>query len=276
MADKLLHSMSCFSELFNRILEHCAPRSIVEVGSEYAGSTKILAAYAAQNKATLHVIDPAPKADPDLVLQEFRGAYQFIREKSLDALPRLNADIYFLDGDHNYWTVFNELKSIYDTNPNAWVVLHDVGFPCARRDMYYDPAGIPKEGLHECSHDHGVNLETGAVQYRAGFWGAGHYAIALDSNTPRNGVLTAIEDFMRNRHELHYDSIPLIFGLGVIAPSANREFIKEILQPYQGELCQILEKNRLDLYNEILRLNHFVPRRFVRRWLNRTLDLLGL
>ncbi|EZP47355.1 class I SAM-dependent methyltransferase [Delftia sp. RIT313] len=276
MADKLLHSMSCFSELINKILEQCMPRNIVEVGSEYAGSTKILAAYAASNKATLHVIDPAPKADPDLILADFKGAYQFIREKSLDVLPKLNADIYFLDGDHNYWTVFNELKSIYSINPNAWVVLHDVGFPCARRDMYYNPFSIPKEGLHEFSYDHGVNLEKGSVQYRSGFWGAGHYAIALSSDTPRNGVLTAIEDFMQNRGELHYESIPLIFGLGVITPKTNRDFIQRILQPYQGELCHILETNRLDLYNEVLRLNRFVPRTFVRRWLNRILDLLGL
>lgn len=267
--------MSCFSEIIDILLKECKPINIVEVGAEYAGSTKILANYAKNNHAFLYVVDPSPKGDIENILKEFKGSYQFLKKRSIEALPEINADIFFLDGDHNYWTVYQELESIYSNNSKAWTVMHDVGFPCARRDMYYNPSDIPKDEINTFSYEHGVNLETGATQYRSGFWGDGNYAIALENGGPRNGTLTAIEDFMRKNTHLHYESIPLIFGLGIVTPKSHQDFIHNLLHPYQSDLCHKLEKNRLDLYNEVLRLNQFIPRTKIRRWLNRVLDYIG-
>lgn len=274
MAENLLHSMSHFAEIIEVLLARKNPRTIVEVGSEYAGSTRVLASYAARHGALLCVIDPAPKTDTDAALAEFAGHYRFICKKSLDVLPGMAGDFFAIDGDHNYWTVHSELEAIYAENPEAWVILHDVGEPCARRDQYYSPEQIPVEHRHTYSYDHGIDLKTGEIRYQSGFWGAGDFAIALEAGTPRNGVLTAIEDFLASRSDLHYTSTPLIFGMGVIVPSQHAGFVDETLRPYNGPLSEALERNRLDLYNDLLTQIHRRRKTTVRRWVNRLMDAL--
>lgn len=276
MAKNLLHSMSHFQEIFNILLDRCNPRVIVEVGSEYAGSTRALAAYAMSHDAMLYVIDPSPKIDTDAALADFQGNYRFIREKSVDALQKLSGDIFIIDGDHNYWTVLSELKAIWAKNPEAWIVLHDVGYPWARRDLYYDPEQIPPESRHPYSYEYGVDLKTDELLYRAGFWGRGDYAIALVSGTQKNGVLTAVEDFIADKTQLCYRSMPLIFGMGVIVPAQHANFIAHVFDPYRGPLCEALERNRLDLYNDFLQLSHEKRKNLVRRLVNRIMCALGL
>ncbi len=56
----------------------------------------------------------------------------------------------FLDGDHNWYTVFHELRLIEEhcqRNERLFplVLLHDLGWPYGRRDLYYNPETIPAE-----------------------------------------------------------------------------------------------------------------------------------
>ncbi len=83
---------------------------------------------------------------------------QVIKSNSLDALapggpiadgPQF--DCIVLDGDHNWYTVFNELRLIRErrlVRPGGFIFLHDVDWPYARRDLYYQPATIPPEFRH--------------------------------------------------------------------------------------------------------------------------------
>ena len=51
-----------------------------------------------------------------------------------------------IDGDHNYFTVFNELMLIAQGGLLArggMILFHDVGEPWAFKDMYYEPERIP-------------------------------------------------------------------------------------------------------------------------------------
>ena len=55
-----------------------------------------------------------------------------------------------IDGDHNWYTVVNELRMLRDNaragrEPLPVLILHDVGWPYGRRDLYYDPSTIPEE-----------------------------------------------------------------------------------------------------------------------------------
>ena len=55
-----------------------------------------------------------------------------------------------IDGDHNWYTVLSELETIErlcDERGQGFplVLLHDIGWPYGRRDLYYDPASIPEE-----------------------------------------------------------------------------------------------------------------------------------
>lgn len=253
MADLLLHSMSNFKEIFREILILLKPKVIVEIGCEYAGSTFQFLEYCKSNNGFLYIIDPRPFVDVDEVLKDYKGYYEFIKAKSIDALLTIpKADLYVVDGDHNYWTVLNELNLIFENNmPLA--ILHDVGFPCARRDLYYNPSDIPKEHLHAYTYDHGVNIND-ELLFREGFYGAGHFALSLETDQKKMGVLTAVEDFLKNNQHLIYQNIPLIFGIGFIASSETHHLIKNIISPYQIDLMSEIEKNRMELYLKVLAL----------------------
>ena len=59
-----------------------------------------------------------------------------------------------IDGDHNYWTVSEELRLLSERAPGAELPLllfHDVCWPHARRDDYFAPELIPEvRGLAAC------------------------------------------------------------------------------------------------------------------------------
>lgn len=253
MADLLLHSMSNFKEIISQILDKVCPKIIVEIGCEYAGSTFQFLEYCKKNDAFLYIVDPSPFVDVQNVLKNYSEYYEFIEEKSLDALKNIKkADLYIVDGDHNYWTVINELNLIFENNSPV-VIIHDVGYPCSRRDLYYNPTNIPKEYLHTYTYDHGTNIKDELI-LRGGFHGAGYFAFSTETNKEKMGVLTAIEDFMKYHPNLTYQSIPLIFGLGFIAHTNKFKIIEDFIKPYQIELMYEIERNRMELYLKVLSL----------------------
>ena len=61
----------------------------------------------------LHVIDPIPEFDPAEHEQRFPGRYIFHRDVSHNVLPTLPpVDVALVDGDHNWFTVYHELKML--------------------------------------------------------------------------------------------------------------------------------------------------------------------
>src|SRR5699024_517351 len=81
----------------------------------------------------------------------FAGQYVFHRDLSLNVLGDLPpVDAALIDGDHNWYTVYNELRLLREVArqhdaPLPVLLLHDVGWPYGRRDLYYDPTNIPDE-----------------------------------------------------------------------------------------------------------------------------------
>lgn len=254
MAKFLLHSMSEFSEIFDNILEEKKPNTIVEIGSEYGGSTKIIIEYCRKHNAFISVIDPNPYTNLSEKFNGLENYYKHYKDTSINALPLIApADIYFIDGDHNYWTVKNELDLIFQLNKNAWVILHDVAFPWGRRDLYYKPSDIPAEFLHEYTYEKGVDENNNIADH--GFSGNGNFAFSLRKGGERNGVLTAIEDFISDKEDhYHFSMIEPIFGLGVLVPKGEKELIEAIFFPYKNKLISRMERNRIELYMELLRV----------------------
>ena len=255
--------MGEFSEIFKAAFEAKKPMKLTEIGSEYGGSTKIIANYAKNNSAYAYIVDPSPFADLTEVLAEYNGFYEHRKEKSLDALLNIPAcDFYFIDGDHNYYTVYNELKLIHEKNPKAWIFLHDVGWPWAYRDLYYAPELIPSEGKHEYTYTDGVGAENNLIQ-NGGFRGEGMYAISKKFSGEKNGVLKAIEDFIAPYDaDLYFSKIAPIFGLGLITPVEDQAIAQKILAPYQIKLMDRMERNRLELYLKVIELQGEIQNTF--------------
>jgi SAM-dependent methyltransferase len=260
-ANLLLHSLSNFREIILPVLELAGVRRIVEVGSEYGTFTQDLFAYATKVGGQFTSIDPAPQpaARQFIDANATNPHFQFVEATSVEALPRLAAaDAYIIDGDHNYFTVRKELELVAAAcaGKPLLVFQHDVCWPCARRDMYYNPALIPDLFRQPYTMREGITLDNpGTIP--GGFRGEGAFGIALREGGEANGVHTAIEDFVAEHPELRYEIIPAIFGLGIVfsqgAPWA--EPAAALLRPYvQNPLLARLERNRLELYLKVIEL----------------------
>jgi hypothetical protein len=254
--DVLIYSLKEHRELIFDCLATVAPKRVVEIGSEAGGMTREMVAWAEPEGALFVTVEPFP-------IEEIRDldsrseAFELVEGRSPEALEGLEAaDVYLLDGDHNYWTVLHELRAIYATGEPV-SILHDVGWPCARRDQYYTVESLPPEAVHPHSYTKGRVPGKSELAARGGFGGAGEFAVALEEGGPRNGVLTAVEDFLAERADLAYVHIPAVFGLGVIYPTSASysERLGELLAPFhQNPLLERLERNRLDLYALVLEL----------------------
>lgn len=241
-------SLLCNAELLLGCLEVARARSVVEVGA-YAGDlTQLLLLWAADHDARVAAIDPSPQPELER-LAENHPQLTLIRQLSLEALGEGEpADAYVIDGDHNYFTVTRELELITSLasgrgHPPPLALLHDVCWPHGRRDDYYDPDQIPAEARQPTARGGlypGVEgVQPGALPYRHP---------AAREGGPRNGVLTAAEDFVAARPELRLAVIPSFFGLGVIfpveAPYAGQ--LEALVKPWDRHpLLERLERNRV-------------------------------
>lgn len=249
----LLHSLTEHRSVIFPCLEAVGAKTVVEVGSEFGGFTTALAEWAAANGGLAATVEPFP-VDEIRELAATADRFRLVEGRSPEALRELPpADAYILDGDHTYWTVLGELRTIVelagDDRPHPLVVLHDVGWPCGRRDQYYAPDALPEDQVHPHSWDHGVIPEDSGV-VEGGFRGEGHFAVALKEGGPHNGVLTAVEDYLAERPELGYVHVPSVFGLGILHPHAGEagERLAAVLAPYdRNEHLERLEHNRLAL-----------------------------
>jgi hypothetical protein len=260
----LLHSLAEFEELIFACLDAAGARSVVEVGAEEGLFTRRLLEWGERSDAAVYAVDPAPRPELSQLADESERVH-LIEKLSLDALEEIEpADAYLLDGDHNYFTVFHELDIIdrraQEVEHDYLVVLHDVCWPSGRRDMYYDPEGLPADAVHPHSFDKGVVPESDEA-VDGGFHGAGSFGWALHEGGPENGVLTAVEDFLGKHPELELRTVPAVFGLGVVyrrgAPYAAK--VRRLLTAYHDNpLLARLERNRVTLYLRVLELQEAV------------------
>jgi hypothetical protein len=206
------------------VLAALEPRVVVEIGSDEGRNTKNLIRFCETHGAKLHVIDPRPRYD----VGEWAGAHGetaiFHMARSLQVLPKLGAvDAVLIDGDHNWFTVFHELKLIEEGVQARrlsfpLVLLHDVDWPYGRRDLYYNPGTIPSAYRHPHRRAGLIPGERG-LSDRGGLnrdlWNA-----ALEHG-PRNGVRTAVEDFLNeSQSELTCNSVPGLHGIAILAPAS--------------------------------------------------------
>ena len=204
------------------LLEAASPRVVVEIGVFRGANTEQLLALAGERDFVLHSIDPEPAPSLDVAELESRHGERFVYhpQTSLEALADMDAvDAVLIDGDHNWYTVYNELKLLeraarHARRPFPTTMLHDVEWPYARRDLYYNPETVPAEHRH--AHKRGGLMpgEGGVLDEGGVNWMHDH---ALEEGTPRNGVLTAVEDFLaESEMPLDYRSVPGYTGLGIV------------------------------------------------------------
>jgi hypothetical protein len=263
MSDLLIHSMAEFSDIIVDALAIAGAKEIVEIGAEFGGMSFILADYAAAEGGRLTSVDPAPKP-AFLEWAEANPQVRHIAKPSLAAFGDLSGvDAWLVDGDHNWFTVYHELKEVWarcdaDGKP-LLVFLHDIGWPAARRDMYYAPDQIPAEFRHPYDFDSGTFPGFPLLLPNRGFRGMGQFALALQEGGPRNGVLTAVEDFIdevrADGGNLAFAEIPAVFGLGILFSTDSpwgQDLANMVIPFHENRLLRTLEENRLRNYLAVL------------------------
>jgi SAM-dependent methyltransferase len=241
-------SMAHHAELMLPCLDAAGARSVVEVGAFAGDLTRLLVDWAAGAGARVTAIDPSPQ-DGLVQLDQERPELELVRETSLDALPRLPlADAVVIDGDHNHYTVSQELRLIGErAEGGSWplVLFHDVAWPHGRRDDYFDAEQIPEDARHPTAGDAGglfpgdPGLRPGALPYPRS---------AAREGGPGNGVLTAVEDFAEAHPELRLAVVPAFFGFGALWPREApwADAVARILDPWdRNPMLDRLESNRV-------------------------------
>ena len=238
------------------VLHAAGARRVVEIGA-LRGETTVRMLDDLGPDAELHVIDPVPQFDPEEHERAFRGRYHFHEGLSLDVLSTLGpVDAALIDGDHNWYTVVNELRLLAEgarrhRTDLPVLVLHDVLWPYGRRDLYYDPERIPAEFRQPYAR---AGINPGMKRLHPGKGLNPTMCNAEEEGGPRNGVMTALEDFISEHpRRLRKLVLPIYFGLAVVVEEdrltaqPDLEHALARLESTEGryELLEVAEATRL-------------------------------
>jgi cephalosporin hydroxylase len=258
------------------VLEAAGVRRLVEIGALRGENTRQIIERLGP-ETELHVIDPVPDFDPTEHERRFAGQYVFHRDLSVNVLGSLPPmDAALIDGDHNWYTVLEELRLLakvaadHDA-PFPVMVLHDVLWPYGRRDLYYDPATVPVE--HQQPHRQAGIRPGQSELIDGGGLNPWHWNAETEGG-PRNGVMTAVEDFIAEHPEpLRLVVLPLYYGLAILVDEARLA-----RQPEIGRVLDHLEsaegRRELIELGESIRLRSMVTQHAVLTKRDATIDHL--
>ena len=247
------------------VLTMLGPEVVVEIGSDQGKNTVRLLEFCKNNNAVLHVVDPLPKFDVDALKKQYGRHFVFHKSLSLNAIPKIKAaDVFLIDGDHNWYTVFNELKLIEKyvadaKRPFPVVMLHDIAWPYGRRDLYYNPETIPDK-FRKPYKQKGIRPDSAELLEEGGL--NQHLNNSIYENDLQSGVLTAIEDFIKETEQsIELLKLPGLSGLGILVPFQLKEHNKKfrafletfdmghLINNYIEEIESVRIQTELSLYN---------------------------
>ena len=124
------------------------------------------------------------------------------------------------------------------------LLFHDVLWPHGRRDDYYRPELVPAEHRQPTAEWGAIHPDERGIHPEGMFY---RWPAAREGG-PRNGVLTAVEDFVADRDGLRLAVVPAFFGLGAVWPQSApwSDAVAEILDPWDhNPILARLEDNRV-------------------------------
>jgi GT2 family glycosyltransferase len=266
-----------FKLLINPLLEALHPRTIVEIGVEVGAVTGPLLRWAQANGAVVHAIDPDPALNVERLEAQYGEQLHFHRRKSLEILGEIaSVDVALIDGDHNWYTVLNELRTLErrageEGREPPVMLLHDVGWPYGRRDLYYDPQSIPEAERQPYARG---GVKPGRRELGPGL--NDHLENAVLEGTAANGVLTAAEDFLAtSERQWRMWQIAGLSGMAIVASEATlaaHPAVQQLLEstesaPFLHLQCEAIEAARIEA--ELKRAN--IQRRLAQTQLKQVL-----
>ncbi|MBP7114612.1 MAG: glycosyltransferase, partial [Candidatus Peribacteraceae bacterium] len=214
-----------WNQIIDPLLEILSPQEILEIGGGTGRMPRKLAEYARMAGGRLTFIDPLPFFDSAALERTWKDVLTVHRAWSTDIVPTCQPpDFVLIDGDHNWYTVYHELLAIEALAEQSGqfpvVLLHDVGWPYARRDSYVLPGRIPQEYRQPFAIG-GVLPNTDRLISDGGL--NERMSHALENGGPHNGVRTALEDFLKQTSlALSATMVEGFHGLMIIVPEQQK------------------------------------------------------
>ncbi|MGD9866260.1 MAG: class I SAM-dependent methyltransferase, partial [Pseudodonghicola sp.] len=139
-----------WTPILRPLLAAARARRVIEIGADAGRNSQRLARWCRANGAFADIIDPLPGFDAAEFDRTWEGAAKVHLAPSLDILTSLPAaDVVLIDGDHNWFTVYNEINLLLGPvdapRPNPPILgFHDPSWPGARRDADYEISRHPE------------------------------------------------------------------------------------------------------------------------------------
>lgn len=243
-------------DIVRPLLQAAGAGRLLQIGAYKGDHTRLLLQYCQSVQGSLIVVEPfvVPELEETLAGS---ACGRLLAAKSHEAIGRLHepVDAVLLNGDLNYHTVSGDLRALAGLaertgSPFPTVILKSMSWPYARRDMYYDPEAIPAGERH--AHERlGMTPWSPGLEERA--INAPFFNARLEGGE-RNGVLTAVEDFIGSASDpLRLFRLPVNHGLGIIhrPDTAAADFIARMVVPPPA-LRLLLETWEIARLNDIL------------------------
>ncbi len=215
--------------LIKPLIKGRKPGRIVQVGTDGGLTPEQLLNTCVDLACTLHLVDVREPKQLTRLQERHGERFVFTRGLSLTELPNFDepVDLFLLDGDHNWYTVINDLRTVarLATRLDAAypiTLVRGVGAPYGRRDSYRNPDAIPAAFRKRY-----VPVEDGQA----------FLSDSIYENDQQNGVLTAVEYLIQEVHfPLEMVTIPAWNGIAVVYDPTS------IVD--DGRLSEILERFR--------------------------------
>ncbi|WP_128894164.1 class I SAM-dependent methyltransferase [Longirhabdus pacifica] len=222
-----------WNQMLKPLFLHANVKRIVQIGAENGVFTTKLLDYCKQCRGTLYVVDGNLDVSP--FSKVFKDHLCHFSDESKDVLPQIqHYDAVLMDGDHNWYTVYHDLKMVEKKASQLGqfplVVLHDTAWPYGRRDMYLDPEQIPDSYRHPYAQK-GMIAGQSQLAESGGFNAMCYHA--LEEGGEKNGVLTAIEDFLKETpFSCSHYQFETCNGLSIIYPdtSDHKQWMKYVMK----------------------------------------------
>jgi len=198
------------------VVDALQPDQVVQIGCGGGRTTELLLGSGHGKPPKVVAIDKWLEFDPQELQKKYDSRFVFHRSLALNALPQLEAmDLVIMDGDPNWYTVHHALAQMERATrakdrPFPCVVVHNIGWPYARRDGYQDPGVIP-DAFRQPSKKLGVAPGNPEL-VEQGLYPQRYHAVY--ETDQRNGVLTAVESFIEGS-QLKLEWVPILFRSGV-------------------------------------------------------------
>lgn len=248
--------------VIQRFLDRYNVEKVLLIGLSNEKIINEVISYCITNNSLLYAIDPnidikniiENKFNINDIQEYLEKQVIYFEGCSLDILPTLNSfDAIFINDDPNWYTLHSELNLIKKNNINfPLVFVCNNKYPHKRRDSYSNPKNIPKKFRNDFCDELCIKyIENNDVKHTKI---KDKFYHAIYENTPKNGILTAIEDFLKENNNLNILEINPLEGISLIYENSTiayirinqiREQEKNSEFPLEGLFDKFIENNLL-------------------------------